>query len=91
MKEKAFRIGRRTSELVLQYKSLAVMSVYAVVYLIAFYYLEQRDVAVHEIGMEIDGYIPFCEISFRTCCGLRMWRSRSCFCVSGTRRRATGW
>ncbi len=62
VKEKAFRIGRRTSELVLQYKSLAVMSVYAVVYLIAFYYLEQRDVAVHEIGMEIDGYIPFCEI-----------------------------
>ena len=61
VKEKAFRIGR-TSELVLQYKSLAVMSVYAVVYLIAFYYLEQRDVAVHEIGMEIDGYIPFCEI-----------------------------
>ena len=31
VKEKAFRIGRRTSELVLQYKSLAVMSVYAVV------------------------------------------------------------
>lgn len=48
--------------LILQYKSLAVMTVYAVVYLAAFFYLERRNVAVHEINFGIDAYIPFCEI-----------------------------
>lgn len=55
-------ICRRASGLIMQYKSLAVMSVYAVFYLVAFFYLERRDVAVHEINFGIDEYIPFCEI-----------------------------
>lgn len=62
MKEKAGHICRRASGLVMQYKSLAVMTVYAFFYLIAFFYLERRDVAVHEINFGIDDYIPFCEI-----------------------------
>lgn len=61
-KKKADTICRWVSGLVPQYKSLAVMCVYAFFYLIAFFYLEQRDVAVHEINFEIDKYIPFCEI-----------------------------
>lgn len=62
MKKKSKNICRQASELVMQYRSLAVMSVYAVFYLIAFYYLERRDVAVHEINLGIDEYVPFCEI-----------------------------
>lgn len=62
VKKEKNHLGRRLSGLVMQYKSLAVMSVYAVFYLIAFYYLERRDVAVHEINFGIDEYIPFCEI-----------------------------
>ncbi len=62
MKKEKNHLGRRLFGLVMQYKSLAVMSVYAVFYLIAFYYLERRDVAVHEINFGIDEYIPFCEI-----------------------------
>ena len=62
VKKKSQNICRQASELVMQYRSLAVMSVYAVFYLIAFYYLEQRDVAVHEINLGIDEYVPFCEI-----------------------------
>lgn len=62
MKKKSQNICRQASELVMQYRSLAVMSVYAVFYLVAFYYLEQRDVAVHEINLGIDEHIPFCEI-----------------------------
>lgn len=61
-KKKSKNICRQASELVMQYRSLAVMSVYAVFYLIAFYYLERRDVAVHEINLGIDEYVPFCEI-----------------------------
>ena len=62
VKKKSKNICRQASELVMQYRSLAVMSVYAVFYLIAFYYLERRDVAVHEINLGIDEYVPFCEI-----------------------------
>lgn len=62
VKKKSNSICKRGSELILQYKSLAVMSVYAVFYLIAFFYLERRDVAVHEINFGLDEYIPFCEI-----------------------------
>lgn len=50
------------SGLIMQYKSLAVMAVYAVFYLTAFFYLERREVAVHEINFGIDAYIPFCEV-----------------------------
>lgn len=44
-----------------RYKALSVMGLYAVVYLIAFYYLENRKVAYHLIHFGIDAYIPFCE------------------------------
>ncbi|MDE6052516.1 MAG: phosphatase PAP2 family protein [Lachnospiraceae bacterium] len=62
VKKKTINICRWVSGLIMQYKSLAVMSVYAVFYLAAFFYLERRDVAVHEINFGIDEYIPFCEI-----------------------------
>ena len=44
-----------------QYKALCIMGLYAVVYLLAFYYLEHRQVAYHIIHFGIDAYIPFCE------------------------------
>ncbi len=62
MKIKKNSIYKWAVGLILQYKSLAVMTVYAVVYLAAFFYLERRNVAVHEINFGIDAYIPFCEI-----------------------------
>lgn len=62
MKEKVAKLSRGSAGLIRQYKSLAVMSVYAVFYLFAFFYLERRDVAVHEINMDIDEQIPFCEV-----------------------------
>lgn len=62
VKKKMINICRWGSGLIMQYKSLAVMCVYAFFYLIAFFYLERRDVAVHEISLGIDEYIPFCEI-----------------------------
>ena len=62
MKEKIVRGYKWTENMIAQYKSLAVMAVYAIFYLIAFYYLERRTVAVHEINFKIDIYIPFCEI-----------------------------
>ncbi len=62
MKEKVVSGYRWTVNLVMQYKALAVMTIYAIFYLIAFYYLEQRTGAVHEINFEIDAYIPFCEV-----------------------------
>ena len=62
VKEKIVRGYEWTEKLIAQYRSLAVMAVYAVFYLIAFYYLERRTVAVHEINFKIDAYIPFCEV-----------------------------
>jgi len=49
-------------ELARKYRSLLVMGIYAVFYMIAFFYLEQRNTAVHEIHFGIDSYIPFCEV-----------------------------
>lgn len=49
-------------ELVRKYRSLLVMGIYAVFYMIAFFYLEQRNGAIHEIHFGIDAYIPFCEV-----------------------------
>ena len=62
MKKKANDICRFAAGLIVQYKSLVIMAVYAVFYLAAFFYLEKRTVAVHEIRFGIDAYIPFCEI-----------------------------
>lgn len=61
VKKKTIGIYRRASGLVRQYRSLSVMTVYAFFYLMAFFYLEKRDVAVHEIDFGMDDYIPFCE------------------------------
>lgn len=44
-----------------QYKSLTVMGVYMVIYMLAFTYLEQRNTSYHVIHFGIDAYIPFCE------------------------------
>lgn len=52
----------KLSELAHKYRSLLAMGIYAVFYMIAFCYLEQRTGAVHEIHFGIDAYIPFCEV-----------------------------
>lgn len=52
----------RLQDLYRQYRSLFAMGIYAVLYLIAFFYLEQRGGPIHEVGLGIDAYIPFCEI-----------------------------
>lgn len=52
----------RMPELARKYRSLLVMGIYAVFYMIAFFYLEQRNGAIHEIHFGIDAYIPFCEV-----------------------------
>ena len=44
-----------------QYKSLVVMAVYAVIYLIVFGYLENRQIEYNIINLAIDRRIPFCE------------------------------
>lgn len=44
-----------------QYKTLSIMGIYMVLYLVAFFYLEQRWVSYHVIHFGIDAYIPFCE------------------------------
>ena len=62
VKKRTNSIYRWVSGLIIQYKSLAIMSVFAVFYMIAFFYLERRDVAIHEINFGIDAYIPFCEV-----------------------------
>lgn len=55
------KMMNRIRQMCHQYKALAVMGLYAVVYLVAFYYLENRKVAYHIIHFGIDAYIPFCE------------------------------
>ena len=64
------KMMNRIRQMCHQYKALAVMGLYAVVYLVAFYYLENRKVAYHIIHFGIDAYIPFCEyfiIPYRIC------------------------
>lgn len=55
-------VKKKITGLLVQYKALVIMAVYAVVYLAAFFYLERRTVAVHEINFAVDAYIPFCEV-----------------------------
>lgn len=43
------------------YKALVIMAVYCVLYLIAFFYLEERNTSFYVIRFGIDAYIPFCE------------------------------
>ena len=42
-------VKKKITGLFVQYKALVIMAVYAVVYLAAFFYLERRTVAVHEV------------------------------------------
>lgn len=44
-----------------EYKEITIMVLYAIGYLIAFFYLEQRNTSYHVIHFGIDAYIPFCE------------------------------
>lgn len=62
MKKRAAVADVRRADFVAEHKSLIVMLIYAVFYLAAFYYLEQRPGAVYEINFGIDQYIPFCEV-----------------------------
>lgn len=62
MKKKLSGSYKWAAELIVQYKSLVIMAVYAIFYLIAFFYLERRAIAVHEINFGLDEYIPFCEV-----------------------------
>lgn len=43
------------------YKGLVIMAVYCLLYLTAFFYLEQRNTSYYVIRFGIDAYIPFCE------------------------------
>lgn len=62
MKKNCIGMGRWIAHMTKEYTSLVVMAVYAVFYLTAFYYLEQRTVSYYVINFELDKYIPFCEI-----------------------------
>lgn len=44
-----------------RYKAVIIMAVYCVLYLIVFFYLEQRNTSYYVIRFGIDAYIPFCE------------------------------
>jgi membrane-associated phospholipid phosphatase len=52
----------KIKSLLTNYRSLWVMVLFAVVYLVAFFYLEQRKTAIYVINFGIDKYIPFCEV-----------------------------
>lgn len=62
MKSKAKTFAKTGIDFIRSYQSLAVMAVYAVFYLAAFFYLEQRDISYHVINFGLDQYIPFCEL-----------------------------
>lgn len=47
---------------IIEYKTLVIMILYAVFYLLSFAYLENRDVTHYIIEIGIDRVIPFCEI-----------------------------
>ena len=47
---------------IIEYKTLAIMILYAIFYLISFGYLENRDVSHYIIEIGIDRVIPFCEV-----------------------------
>lgn len=55
-------MNKRIQELCRRYRTLIVIGIYMVVYLVAFYFLEQRQTAYHVIRSGLDSYIPFCEV-----------------------------
>lgn len=44
-----------------RYKAVVIMAVYCMLYLLVFFYLEQRNTSYYVIRFGIDAYIPFCE------------------------------
>lgn len=62
MKSKVKTFAKTGADFIRSYQSLAIMAVYAVFYLAAFFYLEQRNISYHVINFGLDQYIPFCEI-----------------------------
>lgn len=61
MKEKEHTMENHIKEWRRQYRTLSIMGIYMILYLAAFFYLEQRRVSYHVIHFGIDAYIPFCE------------------------------
>lgn len=55
-------MNRRVRELCQKYRILIVMCIYMLVYLVAFFFLEQRATKYHIIRSGLDSYIPFCEV-----------------------------
>ncbi len=55
-------MNRKIKKLCLRYRILLVMGIYMLVYLAAFFFLEQRKTSYHIIRSGLDSYIPFCEI-----------------------------
>lgn len=48
-------------EFLKKYKHTWIIPVYGILYLLAFQYVEQRNVPINIIHMNLDDYIPFCE------------------------------
>lgn len=48
-------------EFLKKYKHTLIISIYGILYMLAFRYVEQRNVPINIIHMKIDDYIPFCE------------------------------
>lgn len=55
-------MNRKIKELCQRYRILIIMGSYMLVYLAAFFFLEQRKTTYHIIRSGLDGYIPFCEV-----------------------------
>lgn len=55
------RLSDYISDWCKEYKEITVMVLYGIVYLITFFYLEQRNTSYHVINFGVDAYIPFCE------------------------------
>lgn len=48
-------------EFLKKYKHTLIIPIYGILYMLAFRYVEQRNVPINIIHMKIDDYIPFCE------------------------------
>lgn len=48
-------------EFLKKYKHTLIIPIYGILYMLAFGYVEQRNVPINIIHMKIDDYIPFCE------------------------------
>ena len=48
-------------EFLKKYKHTLIIPIYGILYMLAFRYVEQRNVPINIIHMKMDDYIPFCE------------------------------